>query len=91
MMKILIVASYNKNRFAPFIVEQADALKKQQCEIAWFGLQGKGLMGYLKNLSALKKKIIMAPTLTIRRLCLFLRLPCAFLDGISLFLERHWQ
>ena len=57
MMKILIVASYNKNRFAPFIVEQADALKKQQCEIAWFGLQGKGLMGYLKNLSALKKKI----------------------------------
>ena len=57
MMKILIVASYNKNRFAPFIVEQADALKRQQCEIAWFGLLGKGLMGYLKNLSALKKKI----------------------------------
>ena len=57
MMKILIVASYNKNRFAPFIVEQADALKRQHCEIAWFGLLGKGLMGYLKNLSALKKKI----------------------------------
>lgn len=56
-MKILIVASYNKSRFAPFIVEQAEALKKQHCEIAWFGLQGKGLMGYLKNLSALKKKI----------------------------------
>lgn len=56
-MKILIVASYNKNRFAPFIVEQAEALKKQQCEIAWFGLQGKGLTGYLRNLSALKKKI----------------------------------
>lgn len=56
-MRILIVASYNKNRFAPFIVEQAEALKKQQCEIAWFGLQGKGLMGYLRNLSALKKKI----------------------------------
>lgn len=56
-MRILIVASYNKNRFAPFIVEQTEALKKQPCEIAWFGLQGKGLMGYLKNLSALKKKI----------------------------------
>ena len=56
-MRILIVASYNKNRFAPFIVEQAEALKEQQCELAWFGLQGKGLMGYLKNLSALKKKI----------------------------------
>lgn len=56
-MRVLIVASYNKSRFAPFIVEQAEALKKQQCEIAWFGLQGKGLMGYLKNLPALKKKI----------------------------------
>lgn len=56
-MRVLIVASYNKKRFAPFIVEQAEALKKQQCEMAWFGLQGKGLMGYLKNLSALKKKI----------------------------------
>lgn len=57
MMRILIVASYNKSRFAPFIVEQAEALKEQQCELAWFGLKGKGLMGYLKNLSALKKKI----------------------------------
>ncbi len=56
-MKVLIVASYNKNRFAPFVVEQAEALKKQHCEILWFGLQGKGLIGYLKNLSALKKKI----------------------------------
>lgn len=57
MMKILIVASYNKNRFAPFIVEQAEALKKQGCDTAWFGLQGKGLKGYLKNLPALKNKI----------------------------------
>ena len=56
-MRILIVASYNKNRFAPFIVEQAEALKNQGCEIIWFGLQGKGLKGYLKNLPALKKKI----------------------------------
>lgn len=27
-MKILIVASYNKNKFAPFIVEQAEALNE---------------------------------------------------------------
>lgn len=56
-MRVLIVASYNKNRFAPFIVEQAEALNKMQCEIAWFGLHGKGLLGYLKNLSALKRQI----------------------------------
>ena len=56
-MKVLIVASYNKNRFAPFIVEQAEALKRAGCEVDYFSLQGKGLKGYLKNLPALKEKI----------------------------------
>ena len=56
-MKILVVASYNKGRFAPFILEQTDALKRQGCEVAFFGLQGKGFRGYLSNLSALKKQI----------------------------------
>ena len=57
IMKVLIVASYNRNRFAPFIVEQANALRKEGCEIDYFGLQGNGLQGYLKNLPDLKKKI----------------------------------
>ena len=56
-MRILVVASFNKGRFAPFIVEQADALKRQGCEINYFGLQGKGLKGYLRNLPQLKRKI----------------------------------
>lgn len=56
-MKILIVASYNKNRFAPFIQEQADALAKAGCEIDYFGVQGKGVCGYLKQMPKLKKKI----------------------------------
>lgn len=56
-MRILIVASYNKNRFAPFIVEQAEALKRQGCEIEYLGLQGKGIKGYLKNLPALRRCI----------------------------------
>lgn len=56
-MKILVVASYNKNRFAPFIVEQAEALRRFGCDIDFFGLQGKGFKGYLKNLPALKRKI----------------------------------
>lgn len=56
-MKILIVASFNKGRFAPFILEQADALKKIGCEIEFFGLQGKGLQGYLKNLPSLRRRI----------------------------------
>ena len=56
-MKVLIVASYNKNRFAPFIQEQADALAKVGCEIGYFGIQGKGISGYLKQLPELKRKI----------------------------------
>ena len=56
-MKILVVASFNKGRFAPFIVEQVEALEKQDCAIEFFGLQGKGLQGYLRNLPLLKKKI----------------------------------
>ena len=56
-MKVLIVASYNKNRFAPFIVEQAEALKRHGCEIEYLGLQGKGIKGYLKNLPALRRRI----------------------------------
>ena len=56
-MKILIVASYNKSRFAPFIVEQAEALKRAGCDVDWFGLQGKGVKGYIKNFPALNRKI----------------------------------
>lgn len=56
-MRILIVASYNKNRFAPFILEQADALQKQGCEVDFCGLVGKGVCGYLKNYSVLRRII----------------------------------
>lgn len=56
-MKVLIVASHNSGRFVPFIVEQAGALQSVGCEVEFFGLKGKGVKGYLGNLSALKKKI----------------------------------
>lgn len=56
-MRVLIVASYNRNRFAPFVVEQAEALQQACCEIEWFGVQGKGLSGYLRMIPALCAKI----------------------------------
>lgn len=56
-MRVLIVASKNKECFAPFILEQAEAVRQKGCEIDFFGLQGKGARGYLKNLSGLKLKI----------------------------------
>ncbi len=56
-MKILVVASYNKNRFAPFIVEQAEALKHVGCEVDYFGVVGKGIKGYLNAFGELRNKI----------------------------------
>ena len=58
-MKVLVVASYNKGRFVPFIIEQADALKRQGVEIDYYGVEGKGISGYLRNLPDLKRKIQM--------------------------------
>jgi len=56
-MRILVVASYNKSCFAPFVSEQAEALMRAGCEVEFFGVQGKGLKGYLNNLPLLKKRI----------------------------------
>lgn len=56
-MKILIVASYNQNRYAPFVVEQAEALRAMGGEIEWFGVLGKGVSGYLRAIQALRAKI----------------------------------
>ncbi len=56
-MKVLIVASYNKQRFAPFIVEQAEALRAAEVEIEYFGVTGKGIFGYLHARKGLMQKI----------------------------------
>ena len=56
-MRILIVASYNKNYFAPFIQEQVDALRQVGCKVDYFGVVGKGMTGYLSAFYALRKKI----------------------------------
>ena len=56
-MKILIVASYNQQRFAPFVREQVAALVHSGCEVEWFGVTGKGIRGYLSALPALRRKI----------------------------------
>ncbi len=57
-MRILVVASHNQGDFAPFIIEQAQALEAVGCIIDFFGVEGKGIKGYLNNLSALKRKIM---------------------------------
>lgn len=59
-MKVLLVCSYKENlaeHAAPFVVEQRNAL--QCCGVACelFLVKGKGIYGYLKQLSPLKKRI----------------------------------
>ena len=56
-MKILIVGNNKPGHFAPFVEEQARALQLQGFEVVFFGVQGKGIMGYLRCLPALKRAI----------------------------------
>lgn len=57
-MRVLIVASLNnKTQFAPFISEQAEALTRLGITVEFYGVEGKGMKGYLGNLQPLKKAI----------------------------------
>lgn len=56
-MKILIVASDKQGGFAPFIEEQIAALQACNVEIIRYGVTGKGISGYLRELPHLKRMI----------------------------------
>ena len=56
-MKVLIVANNKPGQFSPFVSEQVEALKELGVEFDFFGVDGKGIRGYLSNLPSLRKKI----------------------------------
>lgn len=56
-MKVLIVCSGNSGYISPFILDQAKSLKNAGVSIDYFTIKGKGLIGYIKNLFPLIKKI----------------------------------
>ena len=56
-MKILIIASDKGGRFAPFIEEQIAALEAHGVQIIRHGVTGHGIMGYLRELPALRRLI----------------------------------
>ena len=56
-MKVLILASDKQGRFAPFIEEQMTALQACGVEIIRYGVTGKGIAGYLRELPALRRMI----------------------------------
>ncbi len=55
-MKVLFVSSWNKSGEISSIVKaQGESIKKEGIEIAYYGIQGKGLKGYLKNIKPLRR------------------------------------
>ena len=56
-MKILIIASDKGGKFVPFIEEQIVALQQAGVEIIRYGVTGKGAIGYLRELPALRRFI----------------------------------
>lgn len=56
-MRILFVCSKNKGWIVPFIAEQAESIRKLGHEVDFFCVEGKGIIGYLKCWTPLKKKI----------------------------------
>ena len=55
-MKILVVASGNHSK-SSFVLQQAQAISKQNVQVDFFWIKGKGILGYLKNIIPLIKKI----------------------------------
>lgn len=55
-IRVLFVSSGNSDKFkiAPFIQEQGDSLVKENIEVKYFTIKGKGIAGYLKNIRELR-------------------------------------
>ena len=56
-MKVLIIASDKGGHFVPFIEEQIVALQSCGIQVLRFGITGKGILGYLRCLPALRRAI----------------------------------
>ena len=56
-MKVLIIARCKNGKYAPFILEQVDAIRKQGVDCRFYGITGKGIIGYLRQFSGLLSAI----------------------------------
>lgn len=56
-MKVLVVARYKENGFAPFITEQVEALKEAGVVCRFFPVGSRGMAGYLRQVPALRHAI----------------------------------
>lgn len=56
-LKVLFVSSANRGQVSPIVQSQGNALEKAGVMIDYYGIRGKGLPGYLKNITPLNKHI----------------------------------
>lgn len=56
-MKVLVVCSINAGRISTFISEQVESLQASGLNVEYLLIKGYGIIGYLNNLPALKRKI----------------------------------
>ena len=56
-MKLLVIASDKGGHFVPFIEEQITALEVLGIQVIRYGVTGKGITGYLRELPALRRLI----------------------------------
>ena len=57
-MKILFVSSGNtENGISPIIKNQGESLKKQDIELKYFTIKGRGIRGYFKSIFRLHKHL----------------------------------
>lgn len=56
-MKVLVVAKYKTDGFAPFVQEQVDALESLGIDCSLFPMHNKGVMGYLREILAFRRRI----------------------------------
>lgn len=56
-MKCLIVARCKNGRFAPFITEQVAALEREGVHCRYYGIDKKGLFGYVRSIRGFKQAI----------------------------------
>ena len=57
-MKVLIIARCRNGRYAPFITEQVEALRRQGLECRFFPVTKKGFFGYLGHFRALRESLL---------------------------------
>ena len=56
-MNVLIVSSINGGQISHFVQEQVESIKKLGVEFEYYNVKGRGISGYLRNVTPLKKKI----------------------------------